>query len=141
MQCDGDGSKARGQSMKAETLRVLWIDDDQRFLLAITAFFRGHPKITLLTAQNARKALEMMQTHFFHILVTDLDLPDMGCQEFLDKLRASCQGPTVGIVSARHEPECLKRCRQLLGFIKTKPVDLEEMERLFLALLEDPFYS
>jgi len=119
--------------MFANAKRVLWIDDNPNFLLAVRAFFRGHPHIELVTAESAGCGLRTLKEQTFEMVISDLDLPDMGCRDLLRGIRSHFPGLIFGIVSGKEDAECLSDLSEGLVFVRKKPIDLEEMEGLILT--------
>lgn len=67
-------------------LHILVAEDDEVSRYAIQTFLQrlGH---TAVCAPNGRLALELLQLHDFHCLLTDIQMPDMDGLEVLDRIR------------------------------------------------------
>src|SRR5690242_12765743 len=62
-------------------------DDTSRKTLA-TMLSRKFPEVTVYTAANGRDGLELFKTHTPQIVVTDINMPEMGGAQMADKIRA-----------------------------------------------------
>ncbi len=109
---------------------TLLIADDsmfQRFNLSKTARDAG---FEVMEAANGRETLEMAAAHAPDVLLLDLNMPDMGGVEALEKLAASGKSPKVLVVTADIQETTRQRCLKLgvAGFLN-KPVDEEALRR------------
>lgn len=69
--------------------RVLLIDDDQHFLMALPAVFTRSPcVITVDTASSAEQALRLIQANEYDTIVSDFRMPGLNGIEFLKECKA-----------------------------------------------------
>lgn len=69
--------------------RVLLIDDDQHFLIALPSVFTRSPcLITVDTASSAEQALRLIQANDYDTIVSDFRMPGLNGIEFLKECRA-----------------------------------------------------
>ena len=67
------------------TYTVLFVDDEPNILRAIKrALFSMN--ITLLLAEGGEKALELMEKHDVHVVISDMKMPQMSGAELLEKI-------------------------------------------------------
>ena len=57
-------------------MRALIVDDDPEILAIITEVLASN-NFETETTENPREALEVLKTESFHVIVTDLQMPDM----------------------------------------------------------------
>ncbi|MFC1667960.1 response regulator [Chlamydiota bacterium] len=68
-----------------EIIRLLIVDDHSETLEMLTKFFS--PKIfSLTTVSNASHALEELKKNIFHVVLTDIKMPDMDGNELLKRI-------------------------------------------------------
>lgn len=79
-------------------------------------------------AENGREALHAMSEKEFDVVITDLNMPVMGGQELVQKLRAKgYQNPVIALTASQKKHEF--KYMQGLGFtdILNKPIQLQEL--------------
>jgi CheY-like chemotaxis protein len=54
-----------------------------------------------VTAESAECGLQGLRKQAFEMVISDLELPDMGCRELLERIRSHFSGRTLGIVSGK----------------------------------------
>jgi PAS domain S-box-containing protein len=71
---------------RKRALRILVVDDEEPIRRAVRRFLerRGH---TIEIAADGAEALELIATHTFDVILTDLRMPGMGGEALLDTLR------------------------------------------------------
>jgi two-component system, chemotaxis family, chemotaxis protein CheY len=76
---------------------VLAVDDSPALLALLVRCLKqgGHD---VVSAKNGQQALEMLQTHKPHIVVTDLNMPLMSGLDFIEAARAEPEGQGVPIL-------------------------------------------
>jgi DNA-binding NtrC family response regulator len=68
--------------------RVLLVDDDQNFLIALPAVFTRSPcAITVDTASSAEQALRLVQASQYDTIVSDFSMPGLNGIEFLKECK------------------------------------------------------
>ena len=114
---------------------ILVIDDDKNTRLLFEAVLRG-AGYTVLTADNGKTALSLMDREHVDLVVLDIMMPEMDGYEFTKALRDAGNPLPVLMVSAKQLPADKHK-----GFLVgtddyiTKPVDDEEMLYRIKALL------
>ncbi|HYS17598.1 MAG TPA: ATP-binding protein [Candidatus Binatia bacterium] len=115
---------------------VLYIEDNVSNLRLVERIVTRRPGVTLLSAMQGRRGLELAQAHHPDLIVLDLHLPDMAGQDVLAQLRA---GPgtreiPVVILSADATPSQVSRVlQQGAHAYLTKPLVVAQ----FLAVLDE----
>lgn len=60
-------------------ISILVVEDEVISLLSLcTTLAKKYPKVTLHQATNGRMGLELFKTHLPHIVITDINMPNMG---------------------------------------------------------------
>jgi len=115
--------------------RILVVDDDKNTRLLLKAVLQAE-NYTVLTAENGRAALDVMEQEHIDLVVLDIMMPQMDGYEFTRTLREGRNNLPVLMVSAKQLPEDKHK-----GFLvgtddyMTKPIDEEEMLLRIKALL------
>jgi len=115
--------------------RILVVDDDKNTRLLLKAVLQAE-NYTVLTAENGKAALDVMEQEHIDLVVLDIMMPQMDGYEFTRTLREGRNNLPVLMVSAKQLPEDKHK-----GFLvgtddyMTKPIDEEEMLLRIKALL------
>jgi CheY-like chemotaxis protein/nitrogen-specific signal transduction histidine kinase len=115
---------------------VLYIEDNLSNLRLVERIVQRRPGVTLLSAMQGRRGLELARSHQPELIVLDLHLPDMSGQDVLAELRAdpATRAIPVAILSADATPSRVTRLvEQGAHAYLTKPVEVTR----FLALLDE----
>ncbi|MFW6196759.1 MAG: PAS domain S-box protein, partial [Thermoplasmatota archaeon] len=71
-----------------QTIKVLHVDDESDFLYQAKIFLeKEEEKLYLTTSQTPKKALELLETQDFDVIVADYQMPSMDGLEFLKEIR------------------------------------------------------
>ncbi|MBC5767360.1 protein kinase domain-containing protein [Ramlibacter albus] len=81
------GATQVGTATAADKPRVLFVDDEERILSALKLLFRQQYDVHVTT--EGAIALQMMQQHHFHVIVSDQRMPTMTGTELLSKARVA----------------------------------------------------
>ena len=125
------------------TRTVLCIEDNPNNLQLIESVVGMLPGVRLLSAMAPGLGLELARTHRPHLILLDINLPDMDGYAVMQCLREhpTTRGIPVIAVSANAMPRDLERSRAA-GFAAyvTKPIDVGQLLRKVdeLALSADP---
>jgi PAS domain S-box-containing protein len=113
--------------------RVLCIEDNASNLKLVEQIFEAWPNIELLTAVQGTIGVELARQHLPDLVLLDLNLPDLGGDEVLERLRAdpATEHLPVVIVSADATPRQVERLlsRGAHAYL-TKPIDVAELVRV-----------
>jgi len=125
---DGGASDVRGT--------VLYIEDNLSNLRLFERIVARRPGVTLLSAMQGSRGLELARDHRPHLIILDLHLPDVSGDEVLRKLLAGpgTKAIPVVILSADATPGQTSRLiEQGARAYLTKPLDVRQL----LALIDD----
>lgn len=76
-----------------DPIRVLHVDDDPEIVdLATTFLEREEDRLEIEPAGSASEALERLESGRIHCLISDYQLPDMGCRDFVDAVHDRAPG-------------------------------------------------
>ena len=68
---------------------MLIVEDDKATLKLLTIILtKKFPDVALYTASNGRTGLELFKIHRPDIVITDINMPDMGGEQMAAKIRA-----------------------------------------------------
>ena len=116
--------------------RLLIVDDDPDMREALAQLFSGAGHACEL-ASSAAAALDLVNTHTFDAVVSDIVMDGMNGLELLDRLRLTHPALPVIVVSGSGEVhqavEAIKR--GAYGYA-VKPCDVEELQRVVASALE-----
>jgi CheY-like chemotaxis protein len=121
--------RARAQSQKGSGIfggcRVLAVDD-HRDTVRILQRLLGS-QFTLETADTCAEALRLAEQQPFHVLLSDLELPDGSGLDLMRELRT--RHGTQGIAVSGHGGEAVEQSSLAAGFAEhlTKPVTYEQL--------------
>ncbi len=117
---------------------LLYIEDNPANLRLVERIVSHRPGVTLLSALQGRRGLELACDHRPRAIVLDLHLPDLDGAEVLARLRSDPRTRDIPVVilSADATPGQVTRLLALgAAAYLTKPLDVQE----FLALLDRLF--
>ncbi len=116
---------------------VLLIDDETHFLksLADGLHLLCSKKLNIITADDGKKALEILKTAVIDVVVTDLNMPGMDGFELLRRLKQAHPRVPIIIMSASARPSIETRLKDLrYALYIEKPLDLGEIARAILTV-------
>ena len=114
---------------------VLLIDDEKHFLKDLAEGLSLYSKkIQVLTADNAKKALEMINTAVIDVVVTDLNMPGMNGFELLTLLQRIRPDVPFIVMSANARESVEDRLEgiRIFSYLE-KPLDLREIAESILT--------
>jgi DNA-binding NtrC family response regulator len=120
--------------LRYKNVDVLLIDDEAPFLSDLAEGLRLHSqRLQVLTASTAEKALEMLRTCKFDVVLTDLNMPGMNGYQVLREVEKRHPGTPVIIMSAYSRNSVEERLTNLrfCGYLE-KPLDLHEVSEAIL---------
>ena len=120
--------------------RILLVDDDHLFAEviqnALTLF--GY---AVVRASDGKEALKLYEPQTFHLVITDLIMPDMEGVELIMKLQQ--RDPSVRVIAmsggGRNNPEAYLAVAERIGAVKTlaKPFPLETLRVAVAECLDE----
>src|SRR6056297_1135718 len=76
-----------------DPIRVLHVDDDPEIVdLAATFLKREDDRLDVELAETAGEALDVVREGTIHCIISDYQLPDMACDEFVAAAREEAPG-------------------------------------------------
>jgi DNA-binding response OmpR family regulator len=114
--------------------RVLIIDDEVDLRDLIRDIIADHVD-EVVTAQNAKEALKALETGSFHLVISDIMMPDMNGIDLLKKLHENMHRYPVLFVSASDAEEVLSKALQYgaADFV-SKPFEADDLLALVKKL-------
>lgn len=112
---------------------VLLVEDDPELRNLIERGIKRHTKAFYATGEG-KKALKIFREKAPHVIITDLDLPNMSGLEFIKEVRAMNPRAVIIIITAYGTEENFANSYDLgVCSILKKPIDLDELFMLLLA--------
>jgi signal transduction histidine kinase/ActR/RegA family two-component response regulator len=118
---------------------LLYIEDNLPNLRLLERIVSRRPGVTLLSAMQGRRGLELARDHRPDVIILDLHLPDLAGTEVLARLRGDprTQEIPVVILSADATPGQITRLlAQGARAYLTKPLDIKELLTLLDSLID-----
>jgi len=115
---------------------VLLVDDETHFLKSLAEGLRLYSKkLQVITADNGKKAVEILKTTVVDVVVTDLRMPCMDGYEFLSYMQLHHPHVPVIIMSACAQASVEPQLKGLrfARYIE-KPSDLDEIAHAILTV-------
>ncbi len=116
---------------------VLLIDDEAHYLKSLAEGLRLYSKkLNIITADNGKKAIEILNTAAVDVVVTDLNMPGMSGYEFLQQLQQAHPHLPVIIMSACSQESVDANLKNLrfAQYIE-KPLNLDDIARAILSVV------
>ena len=86
------------------SISMMLVEDEKITLeLLATILARKYPNVNLYTAINGKNGLEIFKTHTPDIVITDINMPDMGGVQMANKIRAIKQDTKIIVLSGDSE--------------------------------------
>lgn len=82
------------------TYRVLIADDEERMQRVLAMVFDEMKDVKVVTASNCATTLECLEKERFHLLITDLKVPELGRLDFLKAIKNKAQDLPVIVLTA-----------------------------------------
>jgi CheY-like chemotaxis protein/predicted regulator of Ras-like GTPase activity (Roadblock/LC7/MglB family) len=120
---------------------VLIVDDEKEFLLSLTAGLEKYKRhFQVVTAENGKKALEILKSKTIELIVTDLRMPEMDGFELLTRVGLDFPAKPVIVMSAFATEENEQLLNEIGGIpLIEKPIDLRSLADLIQAKLDGTF--
>lgn len=117
--------------------RVLIVDDEPALLLSIKSGFEGNGRLQILTAENGREALDILDRNRLDLVVTDLRMPVMDGIQLLSVMSESFPEVPHIVMTAFGTPLLDKLLLQVGALnILEKPFDIEALEQAICKALD-----
>jgi DNA-binding NtrC family response regulator len=115
--------------------RVLFVDDERDLTWSIVRrLSRDDHRLEFLCSESGDQALDLMNTHPVHLLVTDLRMPGMSGQDLILRVRSEYPDVKIIMMTAFPSPELKEFIRRfgISGCIE-KPFELNDLRHLIYA--------
>jgi len=114
----------------SENHMLLYIEDNAMNREVVASFVEEIPNLDVICAENATRGIELAKTVKPHLVLMDIDLPDMDGFQAFEKLRELDETAYIPVValSANAMPEAIEKANNLgfKGYL-TKPFLLQDM--------------
>jgi CheY-like chemotaxis protein len=117
-------------------MEILLVDDETAFARSLAdGLEMVGERFHVITAENGKQAVNILQTTPFDLVITDLNMPVMDGFELLEYLQRERPGIRVIVMSMLNGPEVFSRLNELgvTRFIE-KPVDFYTVLNRILAV-------
>ena len=125
--------------MKPDPKRILAIDD-HKTTLSIVRFNLEQTGFNVTVAQNGREGWNLLQTEDFHVVITDLRMPEMDGEELCRRIGQDARLTNIPIIllSAKWLERDLAQLREELGVydVITKPFSPKSLTATVEACLK-----
>lgn len=119
-------------------LMILVADDDEGIRLFVKEYLEVCGYI-VITAENGRNTLQLLQVYHPHLLITDIMMPEMDGYELVQELRQFPQYrllPVIFLTEKSSIEERIKGYNLGCDFYLPKPFDIHELGAMVRNLLE-----
>ncbi len=116
---------------------VLIVDDERSFLSSVSEGLSAYAaEFNTLTAENGKKAIEILNSTQVDLVVTDLKMPEMDGFELLAYMSRQFPDIPVIVMTAYGTPEIKERVQSMgVSQYLEKPLDFKELvDKIFLEL-------
>ncbi len=117
-------------------LKILVVDDDPNMHRLITLYLKD-AKADVVSASSARMALHQMTKQGFHLIISDMQMPQMDGIELVKRIRSAGSKIPVLIVSAfgasTHASAALQAGADV---VLEKPFEQDELLRIIKQLIQ-----
>ncbi len=124
--------------MLRDRLKVMVVDDSPTSRSQFSDALENIGIMHLRTANSAAAALIQIAAHPVHLVISDLNMPDMDGLQFLDILRQSSRTANVGflLVAGNVTAEIIAEGRRLgMNNYMTKPFEPKDLLRAMEAIV------
>jgi CheY-like chemotaxis protein len=115
--------------MTETSLHVLAVDDNRMSRLKMARALQGGYQVT--QAEGGQEALALLRSEPFHLVLLDLEMPDVDGLEVLRQMKAESglRGIPVIVVSGMEDTDSFERCLAMgaVDYI-TKPFDMAQLK-------------
>jgi two-component system chemotaxis response regulator CheY len=92
-----------GSEIDLETIKVLLVDDSRSARAFMRRVLENLGILHFTEAENGRQAVEIIQEHYFDLVVTDYNMPEMDGKELTEYIRTQSWQSTVPILMVSSE--------------------------------------
>lgn len=123
--------------MASETAHILVVDDDESIRVTVEIILKTEG-YNIITCKNGYEAIEILENKDFHLVISDIIMPDMDGIGFLRSIRNLGKQMNVIMISGNQIGRRFFRSAQLLGAKAslTKPFSRTELVETVKSVLE-----
>ena len=120
--------------MSSTSKTILIVDDNPLVRGSLQKALQS--EFEILTAEGGIQALEVLKNHIVDVIVTDIVMPEMDGNTFLDYLKGTPNSPPVIVISGfKSEDNRINSIKKGAIFFLEKPFNLEELKLLIKNIL------
>jgi CheY-like chemotaxis protein len=122
---EGSGSEAAGGGRRGQTILVV---DDEPMVREVAALALQGEGFAVVTARDGREALHMIDSRDdIAAVLLDLNLPDVGAEEMVGRIRRRRPGIPIILSSGHHEPIETSGLQEGIATFLPKPWELSQL--------------
>ncbi|MCB1137851.1 MAG: response regulator [Leptospiraceae bacterium] len=113
--------------LKSDDKRILVVEDDERSAALLKDVLESSGYRVVL-ASNGKEAQGILENHFFPVIITDLEMPEVGGQELIRDLKARESDAEIIVETCHNESEVIIDVMKngVYDYL-IKPIDLNEL--------------
>lgn len=124
--------------MTLQAKRILVVDDEESARLALSRILTREG-FEVASAGNGIEALDFLRANKVEIIITDINMPEMGGLDFLRELNRSYPGTNVIMITAYGEVESYIEAMNLGAFeYINKPFKVDELKKIINKIAPSP---
>lgn len=117
--------------------QVLIVDDEPELLLSIASGFESHPRFRVLTAENGREAIDILDKNNLDLVVADLRMPVMDGIELLEVMSDSFPEVPHIVMTAFGNPVIETQLKKAGALeVLEKPLDIDALDQAINRALD-----
>ncbi len=126
----------KGEKDKISKNTILFVDDDDAILNMVKLFF-SDGEYDILTAENGKKALDIVLDNVIDVIVTDIKMPEMSGDELFHKINREHPHIPVILLSGQDDIQlAVDLIKEGVFYYFQKPVDLDQLSLIIGRALE-----
>jgi two-component system chemotaxis response regulator CheY len=129
------------QNIETEMLQVLIVDDSSMSRRHLRRLLEAIGVERILEARDGAEGAALINQHFFDLVISDYNMPEMNGQELLDFIRRESGQPGLPVLMVTSESNRNRLAavqRSGVSAICDKPFNSETIYRLLQQTLQDP---
>lgn len=116
--------------------RIILVDDDDESLIPLRLFLEREDAEVII-ANSAAEALNTMDKHEFHLLISDIGMPVMDGYEFISSVRKHSVVPAIALTAYASSEDCQRVLASGFQQHFAKPLDFDELLEAACKLCEN----
>jgi YesN/AraC family two-component response regulator len=114
---------------------ILLVDDNRRFLTALAELLQiNDDSLSILTAENGKSALKILESFSVDVVMTDLHMPEMDGFELINHMKKTYPAISIIVMSASFYPELETRLGNLgiTHYIPKESLSFDAIEEMLM---------